>query len=108
MQRRPTIVNQLFSLSRGGLPLYPPSKKLHESVSASIQTGHYPCKHRKVYTCLFTRQNEKSSLTKLAPVCFKKNYQREDDPFRCALDPKGKEMHLIRLPDCIHVQLKVN
>ncbi len=27
------------------------------------------------YTCLFTRQKEKSSLTKLAPVCFKKNYQ---------------------------------
>ncbi len=30
------------------------------------------CKHHKVYACLFTRQKEKSSLTKLGPVCFKK------------------------------------
>ncbi len=29
-------------------------------------------KHHKLYACLFTRQKEKSSLTKLAAVCFKK------------------------------------
>ncbi len=32
----------------------------------------YLCKHHKVYACPFTGQKEKSSLTKLAPVCFKK------------------------------------
>ncbi len=37
-----------------------------------IKQAHYPCKHHKVYACLFTRQKEKSSLTKLALVCFKK------------------------------------
>ncbi len=34
--------------------------------------AHYPCKHHKVYACLFPRQKEKSSLTKLGPVCLKK------------------------------------
>ncbi len=38
----------------------------------SLGTNPVMGANHKVYACLFTKQTEKSSLTKLAPVCFKK------------------------------------
>ncbi len=34
--------------------------------------AHYPCRHHKCYTCLFTRQNEKKLIDKVSSSVFQK------------------------------------